>query len=358
MDTLAFINASFLWFFSAVMLYQVILTWGKPEKKIIQYSELFYVLEFFIVGFYVLFLFKGMNITEETHNRLYGYMLLAFIISNLWVHLFNMLPTYLKVKRNPSLVDNDPVLTRNYTVFLKELDEKYKKDNSKDILKDLSRKALHFILLALVIGIHEMSFRMEATVTEWGLTPLAFRNFLYVLAAMFFVFMFTTGDLYRQYAFQYIPQWGRKWYGKSLEARTEAHTLISSVPFLLTLMLFVKAQVHVLFAAAIVSAVADAMASMVGKSFGKHKMIHFGVYPEKSYEGLIAGALSAFIGIIVLFHYYPVTGAFPGISIVIAFVCALVFIYTDAYSRYLCDNITNSLFPGLATWLILYFFAA
>ena len=37
-------------------------------------------------------------------------------------------------------------------------------------------------------------------------------------------------------------------------------------------------------------------------------MTNFGRYPNKSFEGLIAGVLSAFAGVIAVFQVYPMAG--------------------------------------------------
>ena len=349
MNTLAYINASFLWVFGFAVLYHVVKYWNEPFKRDVRYSEIVYVISFFIIGFYVLNLFEGQPVETHNLNLLYGIMLGAFVAINFWLFGINIIPEMLKVKKNPELIDNDPVITRDYDKFLADINEKYTTESSEDIMKDLTRKALHFVLLAIVIGVHELAHYLEPNLAEMGLTPIVFRNFVYIVAAMFFVFMFTTADLIRVANFKILPNWARKWYSRSLEARTESHTLISSVPFLLTLILFINSPVQVLFSAAVVSSVADAMASIVGKNFGKRKLKSFGRYPEKSVEGLVAGAFSTFVGVWLVFQAYPIEGSTNLMVVAVALVCTFAFIYIDAFAKALCDNILNVIVPGLLT---------
>jgi dolichol kinase len=350
---LALLNASILWIYGIVMFIHLARGWNDPKKKTIRYSEIVYGIAFFIIGYLTYMLFENENLSESNENLLHGLMLIAFLLINVWLLLGNVLPNYLKVKKNPDLIENDPVFTRKYDVFLDMLEKKYSKNNSDDIIKDLTRKALHFVILALLVGFHELSFYLVDSLAERGLTPIAFRNFLLILTAMFFVMMFFTADMVRINKFEYLPLWARKWYLKSLENRSEAWTLISSVPFLLTLGLFIYSDVHVFFSAAIISCVADAVASIVGKSYGKHKMKKFGRYPHKSFEGLLAGALVSFVGVISLFFFYPI----PGISLYLVatcgLACAIAFVYIDAFAELLCDNILNSLVPGVIVWALL-----
>ncbi len=161
--------------------------------------------------------------------------------------------------------------------FLSQLHEKYDKNpRNDDIIKDLTRKLLHFVLFGVVWGFYALSITFASTLATWGLTPIAFRNFIYVGLGFFFIFMFTTADMVRVYKFHDLSDWAINWYAKSMEPKTEAYSYISSVPFLLTLLLFIFSPIQVLLSACVVACVADAMASIVGKSYGHHKMTNFG----------------------------------------------------------------------------------
>lgn len=336
--------------YGAIVLYNRIRYRNDLNKSSARNSEIVYVIEFLIIGIYTYFLFSSNNISPEVENNLYLAMWIIFSAITFWLVGINIIPTYIKVKKNPDLLVNDPVMTRNYDEFLVMLNEKYSEKKSDDIKKDLSRKLLHLIMFALILGLDWLCNSYESELMDYGLTPIALRNFLYISLAMFFVFMFTLADYIRITHFQYLPDWARKWYSKSLETRSESYTFISSVPFLLTTLLFINAPNQVLFGASVVSCLADAAASVVGKNFGKHKMTNFGRYPHKSFEGLIVGTLISFFGVIAIFKVYPLPGVNDLIIILCGALSALAFQYVDAFSQKLCDNILNTLIPGLLIW--------
>ena len=345
------LNTLIIFTYGIAVLYHLIKYWNAPNKRSSRNSEIVYVIEFFIIGIYTYFLFYTESISADVENILYMLMFLVFLAINFWLIGVNIIPTYLKVKKNPELMINDPVMTRNYNEFLEKVSEKYDKKKNDDIIKDLTRKALHLVMFSLILGIHWFAYSIESQLSEYGLTPIAFRNFLYISLAMFFVFMFTLADLLRITKFHVLPDWARKWYAKSLETKSESYTLISSVPFLLTTLMFINAPIQVLFGASVVSCIADAAASVVGKNFGKHKMLNFGRYPHKSFEGLVAGAIFAFAGVVLIFKFYPLSGLNDMVIYLCALLSTLGFVYIDAFSEKLCDNILNTLIPGLAIWL-------
>jgi CDP-diglyceride synthetase len=338
------------------VLWHLIKYWNNPNKIRSRNSEIVYVIEFFIIGIYTYFLFSSESISAEVENFLYMSMFIIFLAINFWLYVVNIIPTYLKVKKHPELLEHDPVMTRKYDEFLQILDRKYENKKNDDIIKDLTRKALHLVMFSLILGIDWYAHLIEPQLAEFGLTPIAFRNFLYISLAMFFVFMFTIADLLRITKFHVLPDWARKWYSKSLEAKSESYTLISSVPFLLTTLMFINAPVQVLFGASVVSCIADAAASVVGKNFGKHKMKNFGRYPHKSFEGLVAGALFSFAGVILIFKFYPLAGLNEMVIYLCALLSALAFVYIDAFAEKLCDNILNTLVPGLLIWVCIAIF--
>ena len=238
------------------------------------------------------------------------------------------------------------------------LNEKYAKNTKNDdVIKDLSRKLLHVIMLSIIIGLNSYANSISDRLTDNGLTPIAFRNTLYLFLAGLFVFMFTLEDLYRMCAFHCCPNWARNWLTKSLDPRSESYTFISSVPFLQTMLLFIFAPIQVLFAAAVVSCVADSVASIVGKSMGKHKLANVGFYPNKSVEGLLAGVFATLIGVILVFVYYPIPNVGPMLIFSIALVISLIFALIDLFGKYIADNVLNTLIPGLVIWGMLIVFS-
>jgi len=261
------------------------------------------------------------------------------------------------VKKNPDLIENDPVITRNNQKFLKIFEEGCEEERKKkDLKKDFSRKLLHVIQMTAIILIHYISRGLESWLSERGITPIAFRNSVYVFIASIFIFMFTGADLVRITNFKNLPNWARKWYCISLEPKSESYTINSAVPFLLTALLFMFSPFNILVAASTVSCLADGMASVVGKNFGTHKFGKFGKFPNKSFEGLFAGMLTAFLGVfLVFFVFIPDSSVSFMMAIAFGLISALIFLLVDAFSTKIADNILNTLLPGLSFHLILFF---
>src|SRR6056297_732641 len=351
MDIFAILNCLIFCGMGLIVLNHVRVNWDNEKKKPYRYSEIIDGVLFFVMGYmFLTFLDKESVAAKNARN----FNLIIFIINILiliWIEGLNINIYRRKCKKNPELVEE-----RNYDKFLKKLKNAYdEKSHRKDIIKDLTRKFLHIVILGVVFGVYGLANAdfMQDNLNNWGLTPIAFRNGVYLLAAGFFVLMFSYADSIRLSHFEYCPDWAHKWYFKSLEPSTESYTYISSVPFLLSLasLLYIPYDA-VIFSAAMISCIADAAASVIGKSFGDHKMENFGVYPEKSFEGMLAGAFSAYISVFLVFHtFHKATPA--GWDNLLAFIGAVIFILIDAYGKAVADNILNTLIPAYVFWIIL-----
>ncbi|MHA1719597.1 MAG: phosphatidate cytidylyltransferase [Promethearchaeota archaeon] len=345
----AWIDASFFWIMGILLFIHLIKS--KNEEKQIKdiYSEIIESILFIIVGFYVLNMFPD---TVNARITLYLIHIIAFSVITIFFFGFNVFPNYLKSRRDPSYRKN-----LSYYKFLEKLDNKYKTQEEGIILdkyKDLSRKILHIIQFIGVITIYFVSIYFIKENNKWEISPLQFRNFLYTLIAGFFWIMMMVGDLTRLNGWKYLPQWGIKWYEKSLELNRERWTLNAVTPILLANLIWIHEifPIQVFFSAVWVSCIGDAIASIVGKNFGKHKL-KFGYYPEKSIEGLIAGIFTTSIGIFLLFLIFPFEGLTLLNILIISFVCGIIFLLTDAYIRHFCDNLLNALLIGFFTWILL-----
>ncbi|MHA1820895.1 MAG: hypothetical protein ACTSU2_16870 [Promethearchaeota archaeon] len=354
-------TASILFIYALWIALATIRNWDHPKKTFkIKFSELIYAVLYFINGIWTLFLFKGQNLTPDVENRVYMIMFFTFAGILFWLWIPNLLYTYIRVKRHPELLEKGAKVNRNYEECMAEIEAKQALDskeitNKADFIKDVSRKALHFLIFAVLIVFQVLSVSMQDKLADAGLTPIVMRNFIWWSMAFFFNLMFTTADIFRVYKFKYLPDWGITWYTKSIEPKTEKYSFISSVPFLLTLVLFIFAPFPIVLGLAVVPCISDAAASIIGKSLGKHKMTHFGRYPHKSYEGFFAGASTAFVGVILVFEYFPLPKVSLGVELIMAVMAALAFMYVDAFSKYVVDNVLNTLIPGLIFVIIYYF---
>jgi dolichol kinase len=348
---LAWPTAAGFWILSVFVFAHTLANWRNPNKQRSKYSELSYGVFLIILGIYVLNLMNG--VPDAQAILMYG-ILFGFIIAVLsWILIPNILFTYLRVKREPGLRTE-----RSYEKFLKEVTERYASNPKEDTAKDWSRKILHFIQFSAIVIIHVACVYWAPTYADKGISAIAMRNFVYIFIASFFIFMFMVADLFRITRFEYLPDWAHKWYAKSLELRTETWSYNAAAPILLANLMFTPAGVPagVLLSCTFISCVADALASIFGKYFGKHKLTHFGKYPHKSYEGLLAGALASALGVVVLLSIFPI----PDISQWYLLICAIwamaVFLYTDCFSTHIGDNVLNPVLAGSGFLLILLFF--
>ena len=104
--------------------------------------------------------------------------------------------------------------------------------------------------------------------------------------------------------------------------------LISGI--ILTYMLYVMGLVHILVVVAgiLISCFSDALAALIGRKYGKHKVNCYNG-DTKSIEGFVAGTGSAFfIGLIILGPIY-------------ALIAALIFFLLDLFPIIIADNVLN-----------------
>jgi dolichol kinase len=355
MNPFAVLNATIMFSFGVLILVYVVKHWNDPKKQQYKYSELTYSIFYFILAVFVLIYLDVEGISQENQVKIQMYLFLGYIVILFWLLPLNLWRESYKCKKNPSLIENDP-LTRKYDIYLEKLAEKYANNSKReDVVKDLSRKFLHLVLFSLMVLFHIWAYSIESELAESGITPNAFRNTLYLGIGGLFVFMFSLEDLYRMNYFHCCPDWARNWMRKSLDPRSESWTFISSVPFIQTILVFIFAPVQVFFSAAIVACISDSVASIVGKSFGKHKLTKIGFYPNKSVEGLVGGMVATFIGIMLVFYFYPMAGVALWLVIIIALIGALSFAVIDVWGKFIADNVLNTAIPGLFIWIILIF---
>ena len=97
-----------------------------------------------------------------------------------------------------------------------------------------------------------------------------------------------------------------------------------------TYMLYMVGLVHILafFTGALIACLSDAAAALIGRKYGKHKVI-VRCKDTKSVEGFLAGMLVAYIiGLILIGPIYAIIGV-------------VIFFITDYYPIYTADNVLN-----------------
>jgi dolichol kinase len=107
---------------------------------------------------------------------------------------------------------------------------------------------------------------------------------------------------------------------------------------LLVLLLVFNDQVHIWRTAALVVLLGDSFSTIFGKTFGKVKLPW---NKDKSWAGLIGGLIAAFIG------------ALTQVTLLIAFIAALVGLLVESLPIKVNDNISIPVTVGVVVWLLL-----
>lgn len=113
--------------------------------------------------------------------------------------------------------------------------------------------------------------------------------------------------------------------------------------FIFSYMLYMVGILHILavFSGILIACLSDAAAALVGRRYGKHKVI-VRSKDTKSVEGFLAGIVLAYIiGLILVGPIYALIGA-------------LIFFLTDYFPIYTADNILNPIFIPLGMQLFIF----
>lgn len=328
--------------YGTAILYSLIKHWHDETKKEHRINELIYVLFFYIFGISSLFLFEGDNLSYEVENRYYMILFLTFLALDIFWWGLNLIPNLVKCKKHPELLEDRKY--EDFVVYIK------KHQAGSNIKGDITRKFLHVLMFGIVVGMFVYARANQAQIEIMWENYWAFSKFIYTLIAYGFVFMFSLADLMRHNLYHALPNWARKWFKTSIAPR-EAYTFISSIPYVITLSLFMFAPYQVLFVATAVSTFADAGASIVGKLIGKHKFPDH-LDSKKSYEGLFAGCMMAFLSSTMLLILFPFPGQTDVFVLAIGSICTVIFACTDLFIQKIADNVTNVLIPGIFTWIL------
>lgn len=349
MNLFLFLSALFPWGIGISLGFHIITKWKHPEKQPHRWSEFIEVILFLFQGFQIWFLFDTNSPKERLFSQIFFLLVsLSFVL----LYGLNVLPNIIKKRRNPHYRENS-----TYEDFLNRMNSKLKQQNwntKQEIQKDLSRKFLHLLQFLGVIIFYMISIRHFPKEISNGISSSEFRNFFYLLVATLFWVLMMIGDMTRMQDWAYLPKWAWKWFEISLDLPKEAWTFNGATPILLANLLWINPVVPlpVFFTAVWVSCISDAAASAVGKHFGKHPL-KIGKFPQKTWEGLIAGFSTTFFGvyvIMILLSSIPIASC-----IFVAVAISVLFAIIDLYGTLIGDNLLNSLFSGTLTWILIFF---
>ncbi len=307
----------------------------KPELKEYAINDFLMACIYFFCCAVFPFMYTNTGISAEWEDMFF--LLADIILYGFLVFLMGyIVREILRARKNPALKEE-----RSYQ-HLMEKNAGFAMDNKRDSL----RKLLHLIPVAVVLLIYLVSVVIEPSLPA-GLTRKGFAYFAIVTIGYAFVAMFMLAETLRlinyNKLFWLTPDWAHKWFASSLK-ESEKQAMIASIPVVLCLMPFLFGPFTVFVTVALVESLADALASIIGKRFGKHKIP---ACPRKSWEGLFGGALTAFAMTILGFVLVPWWSvvSWPQV-LMLATGNALVFAAIDVFSKRIMDNILNPLLVG------------
>ncbi|GAH32996.1 unnamed protein product, partial [marine sediment metagenome] len=249
---------------------------------------------------------------------------------------------------NAVISKKDPKLmaARDYNKYRKEVNNRW----LDDLKGEFGRKILHLFTVAIIFVFWTIGTILDSIgfLDSVGLDNYSFSFWWIITVGLAFVIMFAIADLVRLNRSYMLPNWARNWY---LSMRPEElDTFIASIPLVLALVPFIFAPFPILGAVALITTVADGLACLIGKKYGKHPLRK---NSEKTIEGFIAGASSTFLIVVMIMILYQTWMPLSFINILLmAFVAMILFMIIDMFISRISDNILNPILTGFGMWLI------
>ncbi|HME51675.1 MAG TPA: phosphatidate cytidylyltransferase [Candidatus Lokiarchaeia archaeon] len=307
----------------------------KPELRDCSINDFIMSFIYFFCAFTYPFMYAITGLAESWQTIFF--LLTGLLIFTFYAVLFCFIGReMIRAKRDPSIK-----MSRGYREFV-ERSNNFEYSNK----RDNNRKLLHLIPVVVILLFHYMSVILKPFLDSNGISPRGFAYFLIVLVGYAFVAMFMLAESFRLISenkyFHLTPDWAHKWFGSSLKP-AENQAFISSIPVVLCLMPFLFGPFPIFVSVAFVESISDAMASLIGKRFGKHKL---GVNPKKSWEGLLAGGASTFLLVVLANFLFPELPISMIVMVIMAIGTAIVFMAIDMFAKRIMDNILNPLVCG------------
>jgi dolichol kinase len=208
-------------------------------------------------------------------------------------------------------------------------------------LRDIVRKLIHFAFIPLVV-IYWSKFRngpppgYEGSWTGIGLAVYYQANILYGFLIVMIMF-----DLIRLSQWKLFGMLPRFWAECTIKP-SELNTFNSSSPMILSMLPFIYFGPQIFYCVVLIAPVSDAMASIIGKNFGKKRPGH-----NKTVAGFIAGAVTTYLLVILVHYMVP----FENINLleinILAIGAGLAFYLVDKYVITVTDNFANPAIVGI-----------
>ncbi|MHA1585575.1 MAG: hypothetical protein ACTSVU_00085 [Promethearchaeota archaeon] len=218
--------------------------------------------------------------------------------------------------------------------------------NHEDLSSDFQRKLIHFIAPMAYFLFLFLSHQINSILGTFGWDPMTFATFGFFIGSIHFAWIVNIADLLRLTHFKQLGRFATRWFEKSLRP-TELNTFASGTIMVLSWLPFLLAPLSIFLSVATIGALSDAMASTIGKKFGKKKLSS-----GKTIIGFIAGFITTFLIVNLVQFVLPL----PNISHldvqIIAFTTALGFVVVDYFANIFSDNCLNPLITGSIIWIL------
>ncbi|MFX0033264.1 MAG: hypothetical protein ACFE8E_10105 [Candidatus Hodarchaeota archaeon] len=328
--------------YSLTTLIYVISNWRDKVKKGLVANELAIVLLFLLAGilFPYMYQYHSASLPLETLSLLWLITSIIFLIEMGCLFIILIYNTIIS-KKNPHLMAE-----RNYSKYCAEFNQKW----NDDLKSERGRKLLHLFTSSIIFIFWGLGTILDifGILDKIYLDNYSFSYMLIVVTGFAFIFMFQIADLARLNKFYMLPNWARKWYLSMRQEEQE--TFLASTPLVLSFVPFIFAPFPIFAAVALIATGADAMACIIGKKYGKHSLRK---NSKKTIEGFLAGGISTFLIVIVIFNLYHAWMPIDQIKIILmALIATIMFLFVDMFAKYISDNILNPVLTGLGMWLI------
>ncbi|MCP4762059.1 MAG: hypothetical protein GY870_09765 [archaeon] len=316
----------------------------KEDPKYFKNEVLLGIMFFFIAAIYP-FLYSNI---EEAPGAIYSNSeALNFAIwYNNIIHLVVWVFLILIWRRNNK--------KNNITLSAEEWKENLCKNYVNTAKKDFRRKNMHFAYLGIVVGLYYLFEFLPEPNSVLGATKLN-QAILYQYSILLHVLYLTMlFDMIRLAKFKLLGKFAHDWANASMKPSeiysfTSAPALlVSSIPFLLW-----PYGPQLIWSVWIIAAVSDAMASIVGKFFGKVRSKRNNGH--KTAEGYFAGFSTTYILVLLVHTLIPFPNINPLELQIMAFAAAIAFFFVDrgVFGKDISDNFLNPIICGI-TLIIVY----
>jgi dolichol kinase len=308
-------------------------------------NEIFIALLFLMAGILYPFIYRfhSPTLSQASMNFLWMFTSLVFLVE-MGVWGLTLIYNYIISERNPEIMTK-----RDYDKFCDE----FNKNWNDDLKSEIGRKLLHLFTTFVIFFFWTMGTILNdlGVLIQWGLDNYSFSYWLIVTVGIGFVIMFQVADLARLNKFYMLPKWAIRWYHDMKQS--ELYTFVASTPLVLSFVPFLFTPFPIFASVALITTGADAVACLIGKKYGKHSLK---TNSKKTVEGFIAGGLSTFIIVFLISIFYNRWMLISIQKIIfMGLVATILFLFVDAFTKNVSDNILNPILTGFGMWLIFMF---